>query len=114
MTNDPSPSQMPEGNPFKQGDIIALLCREETKPSNIKTIRRVDELMPQLTRDELKQVFDWITLELLFSPDTTPEERCEILSAMDECPCCKRWLGHNRPPADDNDQPYRRQRSFEF
>jgi hypothetical protein len=30
----------------------------------------------------------------------------EALHEVDSCPLCKRWMGHNRPPADDaGDQP---------
>jgi hypothetical protein len=45
-----------------------------------------------------------------------PVHRRELLSKMETCPCCDRWLGHNRPPADiiADDPPYRRQPSFDF
>ena len=103
----------PEGM-FEKGDIIALLCKDGRKPT--RTIVRVDELMPQLSRAELKELYDRLTRDALMDPETDPEWRREILSAMDKCPCCDRWLGHNKPPADDgeSEQPYRRQDSFKF
>jgi hypothetical protein len=95
---------------FKKGDIIALLRPDGTNVT--KTIRRIDELMPLLTRDELKELHHRMTIETLASAD--PARRREIVSTMDVCPCCDRWLGHNRPPADDGDPSYRRQTSFDL
>jgi hypothetical protein len=107
---------MPDGNPFKEGDIIALLTPAGKKPK--RTVVQVDKLFPLLTRDELEQVRQWIIFHELANPDTDPETRREILSTMDVCPCCQRWLGHNNPPTDDSDPPppavRARQKSFDF
>jgi hypothetical protein len=89
-----------------------LLCPEGTKPN--RAVIRLDEEMTLLTRDELEKLYHWLTIDLLADPDTDPEWRREILSTLDVCPCCERWMGHNRPPADDGDPPYRRQASFDF
>jgi hypothetical protein len=74
----------------------------------------LEEMLMQCTREELKQIYDQLTIEVL--AEATPEERQEMLKTMDTCPCCDRWMGHNNPPADDDnhDQPYRRQSSFKF
>jgi hypothetical protein len=99
---------------FKKGQLVAewrAKGREVTK-----TLIRIDELMPQLTCEEIQKLCHWITFDLLADPETTPGERRELLSRFDKCPCCDRWLGHNNPPADagEPEAPYRRQRSFKF
>jgi hypothetical protein len=99
---------------FHKGDVIALLRPDGKKVT--QAIRSVDDLMTQLTRDELKQLHERLTREALMDPDTDPQDRHEILSRMDVCPCCQRWLGHNNPPsdADESEPPLRRQRAFDF
>jgi hypothetical protein len=68
----------------------------------------------EFTREELKKIYDHTTMLLLV--DGTAEDRREVLATMDTCPCCDRWLGHNKPPADDvaESSPYRRQKTFDF
>ena len=103
---------------MEKGELLAILkAAGNEKPS--KAAVRADALLPELSRDELKQLYDWLTLEEfkdLIDPDTDPERWREVLSTVDVCPCCQQWLGHNNPPADDDDPPtpYRRQASFEF
>jgi hypothetical protein len=97
---------MPDGNPFKEGDIIALLTPAGTKPS--KAVIRVDKLFPLLTRDELEELHRRLIFEELADPNTEPEVRREILSRMGVCPCCQRWLGHNNPPPDEATRRSRR------
>ncbi len=80
-----------------KGDFIALLRPDGTNVT--QAIRSIDKLMPQLTRDDLKELHEWLTRQALMDPDTDPETRRKILSRMDVCPCCQRWLGHNNPPA---------------
>jgi hypothetical protein len=55
-------------------------------------------------------------MHALMDPNLDPEFRHEILSKMDTCPCCQRWLGHNNPPADAGElkTSYRRQHAFDF
>jgi hypothetical protein len=99
---------------YIKGSLVNWIIAQGRKPS--KTARLVDENLPFLTRDELDKVRDWIARDALMRPDTDPEWRRQLLSEMDVCPCCERWLGHNKPPADDGDSdpPYRRQPSFDF
>ena len=80
----------------KKGDFLALLDADDIKPT--KAACRVDELLPQLTRDELKELLHRMTFDELADPNTDSETRREILSTMEVCPCCQHWLGHNRPP----------------
>ena len=93
-------------------DFLAEQRAKGIEPS--KGLLKDCELMSELTRDELKQVFDWLTLYILMHDDPDPEFRRELLSKFDTCPCCQHWLGHNKPPTDDDDPPYRRQTSFDF
>jgi hypothetical protein len=104
----------PKNKCFKKGQLVASFKangREVTR-----TLIRIDELMPQLTCAEVKKLLYWMTFEELADPDTDPERRRELLSRMDKCPCCDRWLGHNNPPADagEPEPPYRRQGFFKF
>jgi hypothetical protein len=92
---------------FAKGDLLASFAEAGIKPS--RAAKRLDELLPQLTRAELKEIFDWMTLQELADPETTPERRRELLAGFDRCPCCERWLGHNKPPADQQ-----RQEAFDF
>ncbi len=106
----------PEGT-MEKGELLAWMTAQGHKPR--KDIVRLDALMAEMTRDELKQIYDWMTLEQfkdLCDPDTDPEHRREVLRQLDVCPCCQQWLGHNNPPADSDDPPtpYRRQSSFDF
>jgi hypothetical protein len=57
--------------------------------------------MPQLSWDDLQKLLHWMTFEELADPETDPEHRRELLSRFNKCPCCDRWLGHNKPPTDD-------------
>jgi hypothetical protein len=108
MAEDKGPSV---NGRFYKGDMIALLYPEGGKIP--RHVRRIDELMPQLTEDEIREVFRRETVRRL--AEATAEERREMLSEMDECPCCKRWLGHNQPPADDDAPPSsQRQTTFDF
>jgi hypothetical protein len=71
------------------------------------------EILPQLTDAELERVKLALLTEAMERGDT--ELIHDMLSGMAECPCCKRWLGHNRPPADDGPSPTKaKQTSFEF
>jgi hypothetical protein len=73
-----------------------------------KAAMAFEKLLPvELTRQQLEE----IRLQILLLAD--PDERREMLRDYDTCPCCNRWLGHNRPPADDSNPP-RRQTSFDF
>ena len=111
----------PEGT-MEKGELLAILkAAGIEKPS--KAAVRVDPLLAELSRDELKQVFEWLELEELKelvdpNAEVTPEERRERLSQFDVCPCCQQWLGHNNPPAEGDEPPaptpYRRQASFKF
>jgi hypothetical protein len=92
---------------FKEGDIIALL-RPDGRGIT-PSIRSVDKLMPQLTRDELSELRRRLAISILVNDDPDPEFRRELLKEFDSCPCCQHWLGHNRPAADDRRQP-----SFDF
>jgi hypothetical protein len=77
-----------------------------------RNLRRFAEEMinHEFTREELKKIYDHITMLLLL--EGTAEDRREILATLETCPCCDRWLGHNRPPADDSNP--RRQTAFDF
>ena len=90
----------PEGT-MEKGELLAMLkAAGIEKPS--KAAVRADALMAELSRDELKELYDWLTLEeLTLDPDTDPEYRRKLLSTVDVCPCCQQWLGHNNPPADE-------------
>jgi hypothetical protein len=89
-----------EGKPHGWSVVAALRAngRKVTKAAI-----QIDKLLPLLTRDELKRLRDWMTRQTLLDPDTDPEFRRELLTTMDVCPCCERWMGHNKPPADDGD-----------
>jgi len=67
-------------------------------------------LLPQMTDDEIAEMIRQEDIRRLALADDAT--RREMLSTMDECPCCKRWLGHNEPPADDADPPPKT--SFDF
>jgi hypothetical protein len=95
---------------FAKGDLIASMQAEHIPIS--KAVISVDKLLPQLSRDDLEDLFDRLTFDLLADPTTTPEERRELLARFDHCPCCKQWLGHNRQP--DDDPSMRRQTAFDF
>jgi hypothetical protein len=102
-------------HPFpKEGDFIALMTKNGRKPSNIRVIRSIDKLFPQLTLEECEQLDHWLTRYMLMEHDLDPEMRRKLLSKFDSCPCCQSWLGHNRPPAHEGDLPPRRQKSFDF
>ena len=71
-------------------------------------------LLPQLTNAELEQLKLALLAQAMERGDA---ELCrEFLSNIDACPCCGRWMGHNRPPADDEGEPTppTKQASFEF
>jgi hypothetical protein len=59
----------------------------------------------ELTREQVRQ---WM-MQLL--AEAGPEERREMISSLNTCPCCERWMGHNHPP---DDPPFRVQKSFDF
>lgn len=98
----------------------AELRRElaETKmPSRERSHKRAYleclEILPRLTDAEKEQVRFAILTNAMETGDT--DLVTDILSGMAECPCCKRWLGHNRPPDDDSPSPTKaKQTSFEF
>jgi hypothetical protein len=99
---------------FKQGELIAdfiaagVIAADKPPP---KHIVEMDKLLPQLTEEELRKVFHELDMLLLMDPETPPDLRREILARFERCPCCERWLGHNRPPADDGEPA---QAAFEF
>jgi hypothetical protein len=99
---------------FKEGELIAHF--EAAGVKVVPAIRSIDKLMPRLTCEEIQKLKHWMIVEALVYHDLDPEERRELLSRFDTCPCCDQWLGHNRPPADDSGppSPYRRQKSFDF
>jgi hypothetical protein len=101
-----------QDRPFTAKDrdevIANVIASGQEKPT--KAFLKSLDIMMDMTRDELQQVFDHLTWQML--RDGTPEDRREILATMDSCPCCGRWMGHNNPPADDT--PYRRQTTFDF
>lgn len=111
---------------FKEGDIIRILTTDGFKPlsertkSDVKVITELDRLFPLLSDDEVGELIRRMDFDKLADPKTSPEQRREILSRMDECPCCHQWLGHNNPPpdAEEQDAPrsadYRRQDRFKF
>jgi hypothetical protein len=100
--------------PVTECQLIALLQAKGIKPS--KAAIRLDAELPEWTRDELKELYDRLSRDALMDPDTDQEWRRELLSTMNKCPCCDRWLGHNKPSADagESEQPYRRQDSCKF
>ena len=121
MTDDPNVAQQAacdRPNPIKKGwfleRFIATGRIQITKQFTRKDAEKMDLLLPQLTWEELEKLRHWMRIDLL--ANATPEQRHEMLSTMDTCPCCDRWLGHNKPPANDADDvaPYRRQSSFKF
>lgn len=80
----------PEGTMEKSELLAILKAAGIEKPS--KAAVRADPLLAELTRDELKQVLEWLELEDikdLCNPDTDPEHRREVLSTVDVCPCCQ-------------------------
>jgi hypothetical protein len=90
------------GNPhFKKGELIEHFKAQGREVT--KTLIRIDELMPQLTCEELKKLKHWMTFEILADSDTSSEARRELLNEFDRCPCCEQWLGHNKPPASVKD-----------
>jgi hypothetical protein len=93
-----------------KGQYLAQLAEAGIKPSRGAT--KLDELLTELSDDDMRKVYDELTIMLL--AESTPEERREMLATMDTCPCCDRWLGHNNPPADDGEPAYRRQKAFKF
>jgi hypothetical protein len=100
----------PRNRKFSEGDLVALLKVADRKPS--KAVVQLDKLLPLLTDDDLENLHREITIRQLVDAD--PVQRRELLSGVEVCPCCDRWLGHNRPPAEDSDPPYRRQTSFDL
>ena len=103
---------------MEKGEFLAILKAAGNEKLS-KAAIRLDALLPELSRDELKQLHDWMILEQLkdlCDPGTDPEHRREVLSTVEVCPCCQQWLGHNNPPPDSDDPPtpYRRQSSFKF
>jgi hypothetical protein len=94
--------------PFPKDDFVASIIAAGEKPS--RAAIAVDELLPPLTNEELEVVRLYIYALL------SPAERQEALHEVGACPLCKRWMGHNRPPADDEGDPPPpvKQTSFEF
>jgi hypothetical protein len=83
----------------------------------------MDELLPRLTRDEYDQLLHEMEIGLPAEADDAERQELFRRMRMDTCRCCGRWLGHNRPPADDAapaeplknaHRVYRRQTSFDF
>jgi hypothetical protein len=108
-----TPATTEIGNRIADG-ILANLQAKGEKPS--RTFARVIELLRQATESDVDELLDHMRLRALMDPDTEPEYRRELLSRYERCPCCDRWLGHNRPPADAYNEPdyTRRQTSFDF
>jgi hypothetical protein len=79
-----------------KGAFVAALERKGLKPS--RAAQSVDKLLPLLTREEIKKLIHWMEIDML--AEAGPAERRELLSKMEVCPCCERWLGHNNPPPD--------------
>jgi hypothetical protein len=73
---------------FKQGDFIAGLTASGIEPS--KAAIKIDELLPQLSPEDLETVRHHMLWEELPNAETRPE----VPAKMDECPCSGRWLGH--------------------
>jgi hypothetical protein len=61
------------------------------------------ELLPQLTDAEKEQVRLELITEAMRRGET--DLLHEMLDGVAECPCCQRWLGHNRPPANEGNPP---------
>jgi hypothetical protein len=80
---------------YTEAHILGTFEAAGIKPS--KAARRVAQLAPELTRDEWKDLYEWLTREMLI--DGSPDERREVLATLETCPCCDRWLGQNRPRA---------------
>jgi hypothetical protein len=102
---------MPNSLYTAKGQLIAELAAAGITKLSRAAIK-VDKLLPELSDDDLRELYRQLTINLLATG--TDEERHEMLSTMDTCPCCDRWLGHNRPPPDASDPPHRRQTSFDF
>jgi hypothetical protein len=96
----------------KSGVPPRSLTAAGIKPS--KAAIKFDEVLPLLRREEQERLYHQLTLDILMHDDPDPEFRRELLSRFDTCPCCNRWMGHNRPPSGDSDPPYRRQSTFDF
>lgn len=100
----------------KEGDFIAALRASEEGLSIEKKLGKdavkMDKLLPLCSDEEIRKLRDILMWDLLRSDD--PEVRNEELKNHDKCPCCDRWLGHNRPPAEDDATRYRGQGSFKF
>jgi hypothetical protein len=88
---------------ISEGSLVARIIAKGDKPS--KAVIQIDKLLPLLSKDDIKKLLHRMTFDQLADPATSPERRRELLSGMDRCPCCERWLGHNRPPADEGDPP---------
>lgn len=98
-------------HPFPNvGDFFALMTKDGRKPSNVHVVKSLDKLFPQATLEECNKIYEWLVRYMLMNHDLEPEERRELLSHFDSCPCCEHWLGHNNPPPDDDDP----QSSFGF
>jgi hypothetical protein len=92
--------------------VQAAIARGE-KPSRVA--KAFDDLLPlTLTHAELEQ----LRLDVFFEQfrRSDPDEQRELLRKMNACPICKRsmLMGHNGPPADGRETPYRRQAQFDF
>jgi hypothetical protein len=68
--------------------------------------------MSKLTHAEFDEFWRWANLEELVHENPTPERRRLLLSTMDTCPCCQRWLGHNNPPADTDDVEQKKKKNW--
>ena len=102
---------------FTEGQIIAAMGANKAKGwKPTRAIIAIDKLMPFLTQAEIEKLRLHMTLDDFNDPNLAPERRRELLDKMDVCPCCQRWLGHNRPPADDDggDPQHWRQASLNF
>jgi hypothetical protein len=84
---------------FAEGDLVAAFKSNGLKLS--KPITQIDKLLPPLSDADLRQLLRW--MDLMPFADADPERRRELLSERDVCPCCDRWLGHNRPPRVDDE-----------
>jgi hypothetical protein len=85
---------------IKEGDLVAHFHAKGMKVN--KALIAIDKLMPRLTPEDIHKLHRWMTLEMLINDDLDPTHRRELLKEFDVCPCCQGWLGHNRPPADDD------------
>jgi hypothetical protein len=82
-----------------QAEIVCELTKEwhdkasaGRKPSKAwLTIGKMLEQAPLLlTQEQVRK------LQLAILNEADPEERRELLSESETCPCCGRWMGHNR------------------